>query len=130
MNPKQVLSNLYGLMMEINLHRPHEDVLMELEASPDGQIESHLLKIKQLNAKLAAEANKRRFQNAIEHLRLLKQKGMDEVRKLLEPEAQVQLMPLFRKFEELTKTDEASILEDQELLHLMQILKDKIDENP
>ena len=45
-----------------------------------------------------------------------------ELKKLLAPHEQVQLVPLFRKLEELT------ILEDQELLHLMEILKDKLDD--
>jgi hypothetical protein len=88
------------------------------------------VKIKQLNAKLKAEANKVRFQKAIEQIRILKQKGLDEIKKLIQPQEQEQLMPLFRKFEELTKEDEEAILEDQELLHLIEILKDRIDENP
>lgn len=129
-NVQQVLSNLYGLMMEINLHRTDEDVLAELHANPDPQIEKHLLKIKQLNTKLKAQANKVRFEKAIEQIKILKQKGLDEIKKLIQPHEQAQLIPLFRKFEELTQEDEAAILEDQELLHLMEILKDRIDENP
>jgi hypothetical protein len=129
-NAKQVLSNLYGLMMEMNFHRADEDVLAELHTNPDTQIEKHLVKIKQLNEKLKAEANKVRFQKAIEQIRILKQKGLDEIKKLIQPQEQEQLMPLFRKFEELTKEDEEAILEDQELLHLIEILKDRIDENP
>lgn len=129
-NAKQVLSNLYGLMMEINLHRTDEEVLAELQINPDPQIEKHLLKIKQLNAKLRAEANKVRFQKAIEQLKLLKQKGLDEIRKLMQPQEQAQLMPLFRKFEELTSEDETAILEDQELLHFMEFLNKRVNENP
>lgn len=129
-NAQKVLSNLYGLMMEINLHQSDEDILAELQANPDPQIEKHLLKIKQLNTKLKAQANKVRFEKAIEQIKILKQKGLDEIKKLIQPHEQAQLIPLFRKFEELTQEDEAAILEDQELLHLMEILKDRIDENP
>lgn len=128
LNDREVLSNLYGLMMEINLHQDDEDIFSELNANPDAQIDRHLVKIKQLNTKLRAEANKRMFQQAIEQIALLKQKGLEELKKLIHPQERAQLMPLFRKFEELTAEDEASILEDQELLHLMEILKDRIDD--
>ncbi len=128
-NTRQVLSNLYGLMMEINYHRLDEEILSELATKPDAQIDRHLIKIKQLNAKLRAENNKRRFQQALEQIALLKQKGLDELKKLIGPQEETQLMPLFRKFEELTAEDEASILEDQELLQLMEILKDRMDDS-
>jgi len=129
-NAKQVLSDIYGLMMEINLHRADEDVLEDLKENPDPLIENHLLKIKQLKAKLKAEANRVLFQKAIEQIKILKQQGIEEIKNIFNPEEQVQLMPLFRKFEELTKDDEAAILEDQELLYFMEILKNRIDENP
>lgn len=128
-NAKQVLSNLYGLMMEINLHRSDEEILSELQSVPDSQIEKHLLKIKQLNAKLKADANKLRFQKAVDQIKILKQKGFDEIKRLINPQEQAQLMPLFRRFEELTKEDEAAILADQELLYFIEILNNRIDEN-
>lgn len=130
LSAKQVLSNLYGLMMEINLHRSDEDVLAELQAQPDAQVEKHLLRVKQLNAKLRAEATKVRYGQALEQLRLLKERGLAELQKLLQPHERAQLQPLFRKFEELTPEDEAAILEDQELLQLMDVLKRRIDEHP
>jgi hypothetical protein len=129
LNAKQVLSDLYGLMMEINYHRPDEDVLEELQQKPDAQLEKHLVKIRQISAKLMAQANKERFQKAIEQIRILKDKGLDELKKLISPHEQAQLVPLFRKFEELTEKDEAAIMEDQELLHLIEVLKNKIDED-
>jgi len=129
-NAKQVLSNLYGLMMEINIHRTDEELISELREYPDPQVENHLLKIKQLKVKLRAEENRVRYQQAIDQIKILKQKGLEEIKKIFNTEEQVQLLPLFRKFEELTKEDEAAILEDQELLHFMEILKNRIDENP
>jgi len=125
---KEILNNLYGLMMEINLHRADDDILAELQQHNDPQIDKHLLKIKQLSAKLKIEENKLRFKKAIEQITILKKKGIEELKKLLEPHEQVQLIPLFRKFEELTEEDEYEILEDQELLNLMEILKDKLDD--
>ncbi len=128
LNARQTLSNLYGLMMEINFHRADEDILAELQGNPDAKIDEHLLKIKRLRSKLKAQESKVRFQHALEQLTLLKQKGIDELQKLLGPQAQQQLVPLFRKFEGITKEDELAILEDQELLHMLEILKDKLDE--
>lgn len=124
---KQILSDLYGLMMEINFHREDEEVLKELEEHPDPQIEEHFLKIRQISTKLRAEANQRSFAKAMEQLSLLRRKGIEEIQKLLSPQERVQYAPLFRKFEEFTKEDEESILEDQELLKLLEILNSQID---
>ncbi|OOQ57417.1 hypothetical protein [Mucilaginibacter pedocola] len=128
-NAKQILSNLYGLMMEINYHRPDEEVLEDLKSS-EPQLEKHLLKIKQLSAKIKANQNKSRFENAVEMLRKLKEKGIEELEKLLPPLEQSKLIPLFNRFQELTKQDEANILADQELLQLIELIKDKIDDSP
>lgn len=127
-NARQVLSNLYGLMMEINHHRIDEEVLSELSTKPDSQIDLHLIKIKQLNAKMRAANNKKLHQQAIEQIAFFKQKGLEELKRLLRPQEQTELMPLFRKFEELTAEDEASIFEDRELLYFMEVLKERIDD--
>lgn len=128
-NSKQILSNLYGLLMEINLYRTDEDVLSELQDNPDDSIDEHLLKIKQINAKLRGNENRLRFEKAIEQIRLLKEKGLDELEKLIKPEEKLELIPLFRKFEELSEDDERAILDDKELLLFLKILNDRIDEN-
>jgi hypothetical protein len=128
-NTKQILSDLYGLMMEINFHREDEDVLKELEANPDPQIEKHLLRIRQINAKVRAEANRTRFAWAKEQLALLREKGIEEIERLITPEERLQLAPLFSKFEEMTKEDEENIMEDQELLKMLEFLNKKINEN-
>ncbi|MGF1587179.1 MAG: hypothetical protein ACFCUM_17810 [Bacteroidales bacterium] len=126
---KQILSDLYGLMMEINFHRTDEEVLNELQENSDPDIDKHLLRIKQINAKLKAEANRIRFKKAKDQLSLLKEKGVEAIQKLITPEERAQYAPLFRKFKELTKGDEESIMEDQELLKLLETLNDHIDEN-
>lgn len=125
---KQILSDLYGLMMEISFHREDEVVLKELHEHPDPQIEQHFLRIKQITAKLKAEANRRRFAKAKEQLALLKQKGIEEIQRIITPQERVEFAPLFRKFEELTKEDEQAILEDQELLKFLEILSTHIDD--
>lgn len=126
-NTKQILSNLYGLMMEINYHRSDEDVLRELEDKPDPQLDKHLIKIKQLKAKLSAVANESRFRKAIEYLKELKSKGLEEIKSALTAEDQTTLIPLFRKFDSLSEEVEKEILEDSELLHYLEALKDKLD---
>jgi hypothetical protein len=125
---KQILSNLYGLMMEINFHRDDDDVFEELHETPDLQIDNHLIQIKRIKAKVKAKANKARFQNALNEIKALKEKGIEELQKLFPQSERAKLAPLFRKFEELTPADEASILEDQELLFLLEVLKKRLDE--
>lgn len=129
MNAKETLNHLYGLMMEINFYRSEEELLVELENRPNKRIEMHLAKIKQISAKLKAEAAKERFSDAIYQLKKFKEKGIEEFRKLLGPQDQLLLQPLFRKFDELTEEDKADILEDQELLRLMGILKEKLGQD-
>lgn len=125
-NAKQILNNLYGLMMEINYHRTDEDVLAEYNEKSDAQVNSHLVKIRQISAKLQAEANKARYANAIEQIAKLKERGIEEFKKLFNPSEQAELVPMFNKFTELSKKDEVAILEDQEMLHFMEILKNKV----
>ena len=129
MNAKETLNHLYGLMMDINFHRSDEEVWEELEKRPSARIEKHIAKIKQISAKLRAEATRQKYNMALEQIRQFKERGLDDLKKLLGPQEQLQLQPLFRKFEELTAEDEAAILEDQELLQLMALLKDKLDNN-
>jgi len=128
-NAKEALNNLYGLMMEINFHKPEEEVIEQLSSTPDAFVELHLKKMKQLMAKLRGEAHKQRFTRALEELQKLKEKGIDELRKLLTVNEQMELQPLFRKFEELTPEDERALLEDQDVLRLMEILKDRLEED-
>jgi hypothetical protein len=125
---KQILNNLYGLMLEINYQQEDQDVLAELEAKPDAVVNNHLLKIKQLTAKFKAEANRQRYADALNQLQLLKQKGIEEFKKLFSPNDQTKLVPMFNRFTELSKKDEQEILDDQEMLHFMEILKDRANE--
>jgi len=128
-NTKQILSDLYGLMMEINFHREDEEVLKELEENPDKQIDKHLLRIKKLSAQMKAKANLARFAKVKEQLALLRQRGVEEIQKLISPQERAQYAPLFRKFEELTKEDEESIMEDQEFLKMLELLNKKTDDD-
>lgn len=128
-NAKQILNNLYGLMMEINYYRTDEDVLTEYNEKPDAQVNNHLIKIRQISAKLQAENNKARYAKAIEQIEKLKERGIEEFKKLFNTSEQAQLIPMFNKFTELSKKDEAAILEDQEMLRFMEILKNRVEDS-
>lgn len=126
---KQILNNLYSLLMELNFHADGPDVMGELSNEEKERVERHLKRIKLLKTKYKAEANKQYFQKAFEQIQVLKEKGIEELRKLLKPEEQPDLLPLFRKFEEITESDKSSILEDTELLSMIEKLKERLDES-
>lgn len=125
---QQVLNNFYGLLMEMNLLQSDEDILARVNVSEDPFIQKHLKNIRQLSTKYAALANQNRYKALKDEFQKLKDIGVEELKKLLQPEELVELQPLFRKFEEITVEDEAEILEDQEFLQLIQHLKKKLDE--
>jgi type III secretory pathway component EscR len=128
-NARQLISNLYGLLMEMNFHRHHDDVISELSISPSSRVDKHYIKVKQLTAKYKAESNRQYFQKAFDQIQELKRKGIDELRKFLKPSEQQELVPLFRKFEQITESDKESILDDTELLSLIELLKERVDES-
>ena len=115
-----VLHHLYGLLIEINFHRSEVEMFSDESYKEDPFIQKHLRQIKLSSAKYKAEANKSRYAEALIEIKRLKSIGFDEIKKLLAPSEAMQLQPLFRKFEELSENDEASILEDQELLRLIE----------
>ena len=79
-------------------------------------------------AKAKAEKNKGGFKAILEEVRRIKEMGAIDFNKLLNPEQQLQFQPLFRKFEELSEKDEASMASDAELLQIISILKAKLDQ--
>jgi hemerythrin superfamily protein len=128
-NTAQILTNLYGLMMDINYHREDLDVLNDLKTKPDTFVEDHLTRIKRAIAKNKAAAQRQNIDLALDQLRQLKERGLEEIRKLLTTQEQAEYAQLFRKFEGLSKEDEASILEDKQLLKLLERIKESEDDN-
>jgi len=126
---KQILNNFYGLMMDINYHRDDDEILAELALKPDALIDKHLAKIKQLTAKLKAEANRQRYANAVQQLKLLKEKGIEQFKTMFSSSEQAALVPMFNRFTELSQADEQAILDDQQMLEFLEILKNKADES-
>lgn len=124
----QILEHFQNLLMEINFHRPEEDVFDEAGYQDNAFVQKHLRHIKLNIAKAKAEKNKGGFKAILEEVRRIKEIGAIEFNKLLNPEQQLQFQPLFRKFEELSEKDEASMANDIELLQIISVLKDKLEE--
>lgn len=122
-----ILNHLYSLLMETNFHQDDEDVFTDISLAEDAFIQKHLKEIKLKTAKYKALRFKNSYNSILAEIKRLKEVGFDEVRKLLNPKESIQLQPLFNKFEELSKKDEESITEDQELLQLISLLKNKLN---
>jgi hypothetical protein len=124
----EILNHFYGLLLEVNFSRPDEDVFPNQEYMQDAFIMHHLQQIRIRSARYQATMNKSKYLLVLEEIKRLHEKGFDALKELLNPEEAMQLQPLFRRFEELTEKDEASIAEDQELLQLISKLKEKLDD--
>jgi hypothetical protein len=127
-NSSQILDHFYSLLMEINFLRPEADVFGESGYKEDAFIQKHLRQIKLKMAKVKAEQTKGGFKAILEEVKRLKAMGSMEINKLLNPEQQLQLQPLFRKFEEFSEKDEASMANDAELLQIISALRDSLDQ--
>jgi|GEM_PF-6014788 len=123
----QILDHFQKLLIEINFRRQEEDVFDEASYHDNDFVQKHLRQIKLKIGKIKAEQNKRGFEAILEEVRRIKELGAIEFNKLLNPEQQLQFQPLFRKFEELSEKDEASMANDVELLQIISVLKDKLD---
>lgn len=122
-----ILHHFYGLLIEMNFHRPELDMFAEKDFLKDPFIRQHQRQIKLLSAKYKAEMNKNRYTELLKEIKRLKEIGFDEIKKFLKHEEAMQFQPLFRKFENLSQADEASIANDGELLQMIVVLKDKLD---
>lgn len=128
-NAKQILSNLYSLLMEMNFHMEGPELMADLSDKERERVSKHYKQVKRLTAKYKAEANRQIFYKAMEQIQALRERGIEELKKLVRPDEQQALVPLFRKFEELTENDKTSVLEDTELLALVELLKQRVDES-
>jgi len=123
----EILNHFYRLLAEVNFHQDEADMQQPSDPAGDAFIQKHLRQIKLLTAQYKVQQNKSRYQQVVEQFKQLMELGTEKVKKLLTPEQSRQFQPLFSRFEELSKKDEASILEDQELLQLFKLLKERQD---
>lgn len=124
----QILDHFHSLLMQINFHRPEEDVFDESGYQDNAFVQKHLRQIKLKMAKFKAQQNKGGFKAILEEIRRIKAMGANEINKFMNPEQQLQLQPLFRKFEELSEKDETSLANDAELLQVISAIKEKLDQ--
>ncbi len=124
---KQMLNHIYGVMLEINYLQKDEDILEDLAETQDEFVENKLKLFRRISAQYKASWNHQKFEKAFAFLKDLKNRSVDEINKILNPEAKVAMAPLFRKFEELTDDDKKSILEDEDLLNLIDYLNEQDD---
>jgi hypothetical protein len=122
----EILNHFYCLLLEMNFYRPEEDPEFIQESLDDPFVRKHLQKIRLLSARARALRNKNMFGAILAEVERLKAIGMDQIRKLIAPEQAVVIQQLFSRYEELTEEDQKSIAEDQELLQLMKVLKEKL----
>ncbi|WP_276483771.1 hypothetical protein [Paraflavitalea pollutisoli] len=122
----EILNHLYGLLLDMNFHEPDEDIWEGDSYEQDPFITKHLRQIKLRTAKLKAVRQKSLYSNLVAEVKRLKEFGFDKLKQMLSQREMQQLQPLFNRFEQLTEKDKGSIAEDQELLHLFSILKDKL----
>ena len=122
---RENLSNLYGFFMESNFHQSDEDLLSQLQEQPDSQIEDFLSQIKKKQVRQKALKNKLFFDYVNEKLTEIRLKGIEELRKIILSNEQIEFAPLFSKYQELSESDYRDIVEDQDFLKLMEYLQDK-----
>eukprot|EP00388_Colpodella_angusta_P036993 GDKK01040413.1.p1 GENE.GDKK01040413.1~~GDKK01040413.1.p1 ORF type:complete len:134 (-),score=18.37 GDKK01040413.1:23-424(-) len=125
-NAIEILNNYFGLMLEMNYHIPAEDYFDDVDNVSEF-VNFHYNKIKLKQAKAKALNNKKRFDEFKSEFEKLKKYGVDELKKLLGSSERVQLQPLFRKFDDLSQNDEMDIIDDNDFLNFISVLKERID---
>ena len=122
----EILNHLYSLLLDMNFHEPDSDIWEGDNYKEDQFVTNHLRQIKLRTAKLRALRQRSAYGNLISEVMRLKEFGVDKLKQLLSQKEAQQLQPLFNRFEQLTEKDKKSLEDDQELLQLFGILKDKL----
>jgi len=126
---KQIIDNLYCLLIDANINRNDDDVLNELNSVNDCFVDYQVKRFKKTMTKYHAIAQKNKFSEIKEELNRLRKLGTEKLLEYFTPQEKQQFQSCFRKFKELTETDEKSIMEDQELLLFIKKLKERTDNN-
>lgn len=125
----EILNHLYGVLMELNAGRSDDDVLSGIDLDTDEFLQRQLRHVKLLTSRARAISQKARFHKLLEKLQSIKSMGEEGLSKFLSPQQTNEFIPLFRKFKELSKEDEESIIEDAQFLQLLDLLENDEDEN-
>jgi len=128
MTNSDILNHFYGLLLEMNFRESDDEILGEGDKYKDDLfIEKHLRHVRLQSAKLRALQQKSVYQLLLIEFKRIKDLGTTKIRELLSAEEVQQLQPLFNRFEQLSEKDSVSIGEDQQLLQLLSVLKDKLN---
>jgi len=128
MNNKLIVDRLYEIILEANLNKPPEEVLIELDKNPDPEIEKYLGKIRFYRTKTKSIVNKTRFSAAKAELVSLINSYGDSLKELFSGEEYELLLRFHRNYKESTEKDEQSMLEDKKLLELLKKMKNDLDD--
>jgi len=126
---KQIICNLYGLLMEANINKPDVEVLTDLNMMKNDFVEYQLAKFKQSRTKYNAVVQRNKFSEIQLQLNRLREVGYEKILALFTPQEKLQYQSCYNKFKELTDADEKSILQDTELLLFIKKIKEKIEDN-
>jgi len=126
-NTLKVLKKFYGLLMEMNYHKEPADFVEELEEE-NPFISMHLRNVILHRTKAKAILKKKKYLALKEQFIALKELGLDKLQELFAPKERIEMVKLFRKFEELTEKDIDSINDDQDFLIFISSLKDKLED--
>ena len=121
------LKNFYGLLIEMNYHKEPADFVEELQEE-NPFISMHLKNVMLHRTKAKAILKKKKYIALKEQFLALKELGLDKLQELFAPKERIEMVKLFRKFEELTEKDIESINDDQDFLVFISSLKDKLED--
>lgn len=130
MNNSQIIKQLNDLFEESIIMLPDEEVLEDIKNNPDPAFKKHFNRIKRLNAKAKAEAQKSISSKAKEMLdNLINYTGKSAFMKQLlgQPKYSQLNKQLFSKFEKITEEDKESMLEDRKFMELIKELKQDLN---
>lgn len=128
MENKHIINRLYELMIEANLNRPDEEVLLEIEKSNDPDIDRYLSKIQFYRTKSKSIINKSRFSHAKEELARLVSEYKGRLSEMFSGEEYDLILRFHRNYKQSTEKDEQSMMENKKLLELLKKLKDDLND--
>lgn len=120
---KDVVTHLYKLLIEANLHRDNAEILAELKLNPDSEIESSLMTIKRLKLQSKANLKRSQFNEAQVLINDILQKAGNSINQVIEgligKKENEPLIAFFRKYQNVSEEDKLSMLKDNQILELI-----------
>jgi len=128
MKNSDIINRLYELMIEANLKKPDEEMLLEIDSTNDSDVEKYLSKIKFYRTSSKSIINRNRFLSAKRELMKLITEYKGKLSDLFSGEEYDLLLRFHRNYKESTEKDEQSMMENKKLLDLLKKLKNDLNE--